>query len=348
VSFDIRLAHSLAVHRMRMSDLGSDADTAPRTGGANHQSANTIIQVQTIEALMDGRYEGFVTVGDLTGTGDVGLGTLEGLDGEVVVVDGEFWNIGIDGVAKRADPSARVPFAAVVDFVEADRIQIDGPVSQEAFKQAVRQHLDDPDGCYALRVDGTFGQVVFRSVARQEPPFRPLAEVIADSERQFTAERLEATLVGFHFPDYAGDLNATGFHFHLLAADRSTGGHVYDFEFLGGEVVVGPSASVNVALPERNLAELLELDGSLRAVHLALVRAGVATAAELVRATGRGPDEVADALTRLMHRGMVGPAGGDDLVLGAGDPAADGDEVAYRPVLARHRPSRLPPALDGL
>jgi acetolactate decarboxylase len=348
VSFDVRLAHSLTVHRLRMSELGSGGAVPTHSGARSPDDGSTIIQVQTIEALMDGRYEGYVTVGDLTGTGDVGLGTLEGLDGEVVVVDGEFWNIGIDGVARRADPSARVPFAAVVEFNAADRFTLDGPVTREEFETAVRRHLDDPDGCYALRVDGTFAPVVFRSVARQEPPYRPLAEVIADSERLFTAERLESTLVGFHFPDYAGDVGAAGFHFHMLAADRSTGGHVYDFTFLGGEVVIGPSTSVNVALPERNLAELLEMQGSLRTVHLALVRTGGATVAELSAITGLGIDDVTEAISRLVRRGMADPEGGDEVLSRGDDPAADPGEVAYRPHLAHHRPSQLPPALDDL
>jgi acetolactate decarboxylase len=345
VSFDIRLAHSLSIQRLRMSDLSD-----PAAGRGEGTKGNTIVQVQMMETLMDGRYEGFVTVGDLMGTGDIGLGTLEGLDGEVVVVDGEFWNIGIDGVAKLANPAARVPFAAVVDFVELDRFTVEGPLTKAELEATVRAHLVDPDGCYALRIDGTFAPVEFRSVARQDPPYRPLTEVIADSERVFTRDRLEGTLVGFHFPDYAGGLNATGFHFHLLAADRSTGGHVYDFGFLGGEVTIAPSTSVNVALPERTLAEALTLEGSLRSVHLALVRSGRATVDELAATTGLSLTEVAEAAAQLSNRGMAEP---DAIEVLGGDAdedqrAADPGAVAYRPRLARLRPSRLPAALDDL
>jgi hypothetical protein len=228
---------------------------------------------------------------------------------------------------------------------------LNGPLTQAGFEEAVCAHLNDPDGCYVVRVDGTFASVVFRSVARQQPPYRPLAEVIADSERQFTAERLRGTLVGFHFPDEAGDLNAAGFHFHLLAADRSTGGHVYDFVFLDGDVSIGPVATVNVALPERNLAEVLTLDGILRSVHLALVRSGGSTVAELADATGISLDEAADALSQLSNRGMADPVDGTGTPRPDGDPqerSADPGAVAYRPHLARHRPSLLPKALDSL
>src|ERR1700740_527806 len=50
---------------------------------------HTLYQVSTSAALVEGIYQGAVTVGTLRQHGDLGLGTFENLDGEMVVVDGE-------------------------------------------------------------------------------------------------------------------------------------------------------------------------------------------------------------------------------------------------------------------
>lgn len=322
VSIDARLAHSITVQRMRRADLDGAQD---RDGG--------IVQVSMIEALLDGCYDGDVTVAELAGHGDFGLGTLEGLDGELVVVDGEFWNINYDGVARRAPDSAGVPFAALVNFEAAHHFHLGGPMPMADLHAELLTHFPDPDACYALRLEGSFGPVTFRSVARQEPPYRPLVEVLATDEKQFTVERLTGTIVGFHFPDMAAEMNQPGFHFHMVTADRTTGGHVYDLTVQDAEVTVGVSHSVHVALPERNLAEVLTLDDTLRRSHLHLVRTGTTTAAGTAAALGVAIDDAADALRRLANRGMADPMG---------------DTGVYRPHLARHRPSQLPAALDDL
>lgn len=325
MSLDFRFAHSIAVQRMRRGDL-ADFEAA----------AGDILQVSMIEALLDGCYDGDVTIAELAGRGDFGLGTLAGLDGELVVVDGEFWNIDPEGVCIPAPPDARVPFAALVDFTGAEQYHLEGPMDRAALEADLLAHITDPAASYALRVEGTFGPVHFRTVVHQEPPYRPLTEVIATAERQFHAEHLEGVMVGFYFPDYAAELNQPGFHFHMVSADRSTGGHVYDFTLLEAEVTVGHSQQVHVELPERGLSEVLVMDPTLRHVHIHLVRTGTTSVSALATELGLDPGEVADALRRLANRGMADRVGGSD------------EDPTYRPHLARLRPSHLPPALDDL
>jgi len=49
---------------------------------------HTLYQVSTATALVEGIYQGAVRVGTLREHGDLGLGTFEDLDGEMVIVDG--------------------------------------------------------------------------------------------------------------------------------------------------------------------------------------------------------------------------------------------------------------------
>ena len=50
---------------------------------------HTMFQVSTVTALVEGIYQGAVRVATLREHGDLGLGTFEGLDGEMVIVDGQ-------------------------------------------------------------------------------------------------------------------------------------------------------------------------------------------------------------------------------------------------------------------
>ena len=71
-------------------------------------------------ALLDGVYDGDVTIRELLEHGDFGLGTFNGLDGEMLVLDGVCYQLRGDGSARPAEPDQRTPFAVVTWFA-ADR-----------------------------------------------------------------------------------------------------------------------------------------------------------------------------------------------------------------------------------
>ena len=70
-------------------------------------------QASTIDALLRGELTGNLTIGELLQHGDLGLGTLNLLDGELIVVDGEALVARIDGSVERVPADARTPFAVV-------------------------------------------------------------------------------------------------------------------------------------------------------------------------------------------------------------------------------------------
>ena len=238
MTVDPALVHSLLVDRIDRDQLG----------GLAH-SRGDVVQVHTIGSIMEGRYDGEVRVGELRGRGSFGIGTLQGLDGELVVVDGEFWNIGTDGVAHVPDDDTLVPFAALVELDDPIRFTLPGPLPRAAFEVEVHRRLPDPDGCWAIVATGRFPTVTFRSVAHQTPPYRPLAEVLLTDQTILHGADLDATLVGFCFPDWAADLELPGFHLHMLSADHTTGGHVHDFAAGPLEVTVSRCRTMHLEVP---------------------------------------------------------------------------------------------------
>ena len=73
-------------------------------------------QVSTLSALNAGVFDGATTLAELKSHGDFGLGTFEGLDGEMVVLNGKFYQIKTDGVAYPVPDNSKTPFSTVTFF----------------------------------------------------------------------------------------------------------------------------------------------------------------------------------------------------------------------------------------
>jgi acetolactate decarboxylase len=234
----IRALDALRAHRR------SSATPDPPDAAALHE----VFQNSTINALLEGVYDGSMTYGELRRHGDFGLGTFNALDGEMIAVDGGFFQIKSDGVAYPVSDGQRTPFATVLFFRPTLRWPLNGPFDYVRFQALVDGLMEGPNLFYAVRVDGRFKSVTTRSVPRQENPYPPLAEV-AKTQPVFHLEGVSGTLAGFRFPDFARGLNVPGFHFHFLTADRRAGGHVLDLVLTRGELAIDASARFHLELP---------------------------------------------------------------------------------------------------
>ena len=70
-------------------------------------------QVSTLQALAKGDFYGNATVEELLANGDIGLGTFEAVDGEMIVLDSICYRAKADGTVEITDASDATPFASV-------------------------------------------------------------------------------------------------------------------------------------------------------------------------------------------------------------------------------------------
>jgi acetolactate decarboxylase len=208
-----------------------------------------ITQVSVINALMIGQYDGVMPLPEVLRLGDFGVGTLDHLDGEMVVLDGKAYQVRGDGVVAEVGPDRSTPFATVTPF-EADS---EFPCPQVASLTDLDAHLDkalpQKNNFVAIRVDGRFASITLRSVHRQEPPYKPLVEV-AKSQSVWTHADVAGTLVGIRCPAWVEGLNVPGYHWHFLSDDRKVGGHVLDCVVREGRVRYDVCHNWEVKLPE--------------------------------------------------------------------------------------------------
>ncbi len=233
---DERLVRHLHVESLRHRDLNPEHEP------------HVLFQASTIGALLDGAYDGDVTFAELAEHGDLGLGTLNALDGEMIALDGRFYRADVDGLVDEISPAERTPFAALSWFEASIERELDGPLDYEALLAELDLVAADPEATCALRIEGEFEFVRARSVPRQLPPYRPLAEVVAD-QHVFEFGAIEGTLVGFRFPDYAQGLEVGGYHLHFLSADRTRGGHVLECRVASARAGYDLAGELHVELP---------------------------------------------------------------------------------------------------
>ena len=234
---DAALAGALHVEYLRRQDVAV----------AEHPH-HLLFQTSTIEALLDGCYEGDVSFAELAQRGDLGLGTVDALDGEMILLDGRFYHVRADGRAYEIDARTKTPFA-VVTFFEPGLIQpLPGPMDLAALCSHLDVLAPDAATLYAVRVDASFGYVRTRSVPRQHRPYPPLSEVI-QNQPTFDLHDVRGSLVGFRFPARAQGLNVAGYHFHFITDDRSVGGHVLGCHASDGEIRIDHETDLGLELP---------------------------------------------------------------------------------------------------
>jgi acetolactate decarboxylase len=258
---DERLARHLHVESLRGRELHPE-----------HQP-HVLFQTSTIGALLDGAYDGDVTFAQLAEHGDLGIGTLDALDGEMIALDGRFYRADVDGRVSEVDPDRRTPFA-VVTWFEAEAETALGVAHDHGELLARLDRLaTDADGMCAVRIAGDWDFVRARSVPAQRRPYRPLAEVVAD-QHVFELHDVSGTMVGFRFPGYAEGLEVAGYHLHFIDSERRRGGHVLDSRLRTGHASVDRGEGLHVELPPGVQLESPDLDEAMREAVARVERGG--------------------------------------------------------------------------
>ena len=196
-------------------------------------AADTLWQTGTLQALLDGEYDGRITVAELQRYGDFGVGTFDRIDGEMVVLNDTVWQCRWDGSVRMAQGETTVPFADVLTFEGEHAFRLSAPVDITVLTAHLDSLIDtfasSADAIYAVRATGTFETIDVRSELPQTPPYQPLAEVLATDQREYHYTDLSGTLVAMRTPDSMAQSTGSGWHFHFVSADRTQGGHVLTF-----------------------------------------------------------------------------------------------------------------------
>ena len=221
--------------------------------GCSHRDQNNdvLFQTSTINALLEGVYDGEIPYGELKQHGDFGIGTFNALDGEMIGLEGAFYQVKADGVASVVADSMKTPFA-VVTFFEPDReVALDQPADYEQLEHFLDEVLPTKNIFYAIKIEGVFEYIKTRSVPGQHKPYPPLVEVVKH-QPTFEFHDVAGTIVGFRCPAYLKGVNVPGYHLHFITGDRTAGGHLLECQMQDAKIEIDYTSDFYMTLPEHD------------------------------------------------------------------------------------------------
>jgi acetolactate decarboxylase len=208
-----------------------------------------IYQVSTIDTLLLGGFDGVYNFSTLETKGEVGIAVFDGLDGEVIEINGTFYQIRADGTVREVRGADTTPFATVTWFEPDREVRIAGADNYSDFTSQLEAALPSPNLFYAIRIHGTFPVMITRAVARQEKPYPRLVDACA-GQSVFMLNNTGGTIVGFYTPEMVKGLNIPGLHLHYLTDDHAAGGHILDFSVENATVELDSTPRFTMWLPE--------------------------------------------------------------------------------------------------
>lgn len=208
-------------------------------------------QVSLMQSFMHGAYDGVISVGELKSNGDTGLGTFEGVNGEMIVLDGVVYQAKADGSVNVMNDYEKVPFATVTHF---DNDATINDISAKNFDELTAK-LDKEieklgkNNMYVVKIKCECSNITVRSVEKQEKPYKEFTEVAAVDQKVFNYTNQSGTLIAIYFPEFMNELNMHGWHIHFINDAKDKGGHVLGLTMENGYGEVDEIHDFDMKLP---------------------------------------------------------------------------------------------------
>ena len=234
-----------------MGLLAVSAANAQNSLILNNNGDDSMYQVSLMQAFMHGEYDGVITVGDLKKHGDIGLGTFEGVNGEMIILDGVVYQAAADGSINVMNDNEKIPFATITKFDEDGKIDNINASNFNDLTSQLNKEIEKygTNNMYVIKIKGDFSNITVRSVEKQEKPYKEFTDVAAVDQKVFNHTDQTGTLVAVYFPEYMNELNMHGWHLHFLSDDKTKGGHVLGFNGLKGSAQIDEIHEFNMILP---------------------------------------------------------------------------------------------------
>jgi len=195
-----------------------------RLGLSKEQDKRALYVSAPVNALIEGIYQEDTKISDVLKQGDFGLGTFNDLYGEMVVLDGQVFQLRADGKVYQVSDDTKTPYACVNFFSPDSDEVIEQTLNFTELTALLERMIPSDNMIYALRIDGSFSRIKTRSVPRQDS-YRPLVEV-AREQPEFEYQDIRGTMTGYWTPSFMEALTVPGYHLHFLSDDRQHGGHL--------------------------------------------------------------------------------------------------------------------------
>ena len=229
-------------------------NTADAKPAKSVNDRETIYQVALLQSLTLGYFDGSITVKNLKTFGDTGIGTFEGLDGEMIFLDGVVYRANQNCEINVVADKVTVPFSNVTFFDNDFSLNLNDVRDKDALEKSLNALVGEhgANNFYMVKIHGEFNEITVRSELGQSEPYPTLVEALQATQKEFTLKNINGTIVGLYCPAFMSSLNSTGWHFHFISDDKKRGGHVLGLNLANGEALFDKTAGFRMGLPNKD------------------------------------------------------------------------------------------------
>lgn len=228
--------------------------------------SDKLFQVALLQSLMQGEYDGVITVGELKHYGDTGIGTFQSVNGELIMLDGVVYRALWDGSVEVVPDDETVPFSNVT-FFDADIKKENVNTSSIKELKEILTSIAKGQGknqFYMAKVKGLMPSMLVRSELAQEKPYKTLNVALETDQREFSYENINGTVVALYCPEYMDGLNTPGWHLHFVSDDGKKGGHVLELSTKNCEIELDIISEFAMVVPNRETFDEKDLAKDLK------------------------------------------------------------------------------------
>ena len=235
-------------------------------GKAAPADRESIAQVALLQSLAQGYFGGTMTAGQLRALGDTGIGTFEGLNGEMIVLDGTVYQALGSGKVVVVPDTEIIPFSNVTFFDKDISVKLSNIADKAALEAVLNKAVQEngANSFYMIKIHTEFPSILFRSEYGSKPPYPTLVEALKGKQTEFTEKNIKGTLVGLYCPSYMGELNSVGWHVHFISDDKKKGGHILELSIQDGTAHLDQTDKFTMILPEDKKFNELNLAKDMR------------------------------------------------------------------------------------
>lgn len=242
------MRNALLVIGMGLAMIACQPKTKVESSEAPVLEKNTFYQYNIWWGFVNKVFDGDMTVAQLKKRGDIGLGSYTQLDGELIMLDGIPYRVREDGTVSVPEDDEQIVYVDAAFFEPESSFEV-GEINYDSLRTLINTQLPSLNQFYTFRIKGDFKYVKCGGLHKQEKPYDDGLDVLIPKRPVFEKENFTGTIVGFFCPEFIGNINVAGYHFHFIADDKSFGGHVMEFEAKNLQVELDPLLDYHFTLP---------------------------------------------------------------------------------------------------
>lgn len=222
---------------------------------------DTIYQISTSIAISNGCLDGFLTLKEIKRLGNFGIGSITGLEGEIIYLNDEFHHFSDNGLTNRTNEDFMSPRMLITNFKSKNMIEINQNTTYQKIKKIIESSMPTQNIMYAIKIIGVFNWVKIKCFPKQIKPYPQGPIELTCHENALELQNISGVLVGYFMTDLFKKVNSSKYHFHFMSADKKHGGHLVDCQITNCNIEIDSKHNLMLFLPNTSTYYNVDLIG---------------------------------------------------------------------------------------